>query len=164
MRRKTLAHCNGRSLKNWRRKSQAEMRARDDSRTLFVVGDKKQSIYSFQGADAAEFDRMKLKFNDQLALTPTPLNDRSLAYSFRSSSAILETVDAVFKDKAPSGFTPEEDHKAFKDRMPGAWIYGRMCQRSKRPRMRLGIDPLISPLSIITIPSLPVISPLKSKR
>ena len=93
--------------------------AREDSRTLFVVGDKKQSIYSFQGADAAEFDRMKLKFNDQLALTPTPLNDRSLAYSFRSSSAILETVDAVFKDKAPSGFTPEEDHKAFKDRMPG---------------------------------------------
>ena len=31
-------------------------------RTLFVVGDKKQSIYSFQGADVAAFDRMQRPF------------------------------------------------------------------------------------------------------
>ena len=31
-------------------------------RTIFVVGDKKQSIYSFQGADLAAFDRMKAAF------------------------------------------------------------------------------------------------------
>src|ERR1700753_167850 len=30
--------------------------ARDRTRTVFAVGDRKQSIYSFQGADTAEFD------------------------------------------------------------------------------------------------------------
>jgi hypothetical protein len=35
-------------------------------RTLFVVGDKKQSIYSFQGADAEAFDRMRAHFEDRL--------------------------------------------------------------------------------------------------
>ena len=34
----------------------------DAARTLFVVGDKKQSIYSFQGADVAAFDRMQRAF------------------------------------------------------------------------------------------------------
>ena len=31
--------------------------ARDAHRTVFAVGDRKQSIYSFQGADVDEFDR-----------------------------------------------------------------------------------------------------------
>ena len=31
--------------------------ARDAQRTVFAVGDRKQSIYSFQGADVDEFDR-----------------------------------------------------------------------------------------------------------
>ena len=53
-----------------------------EKRTLFVVGDKKQSIYSFQGADADAFDDMKNAFGDQLAHTLTPLYDRSLEYSF----------------------------------------------------------------------------------
>ena len=61
-----------------------------ENRTLFVVGDKKQSIYSFQGADADAFEAMKNIFGKQLALTKTPLIDRSLEYSFRSSSAILQ--------------------------------------------------------------------------
>ncbi len=35
-------------------------------RTLFVVGDKKQSIYSFQGADVAAFDQMRDAFQAKL--------------------------------------------------------------------------------------------------
>ena len=31
----------------------------DTNRTVFAVGDRKQSIYSFQGADADEFDRSR---------------------------------------------------------------------------------------------------------
>src|SRR6056297_3395215 len=38
----------------------------DVARTLFVVGDRKQSIYSFQGADAREFDRMRREFGHRL--------------------------------------------------------------------------------------------------
>ena len=37
--------------------------SRDRTRTVFAVGDRKQSIYSFQGADTAEFDRS----HDELA-------------------------------------------------------------------------------------------------
>ena len=89
------------------------------NRTLFVVGDKKQSIYSFQGADADAFEEMKNAFCKQLALTKTPLNDRSLEYSFRSSSAILRVVDETFSGKENSGFSPTLQHFAFKSKMPG---------------------------------------------
>ena len=91
----------------------------ESNRTLFIVGDKKQSIYSFQGADAGQFDCMKKSFSDQLALTHTPLNDRILEYSFRSSVAILRIVDATFQDKVESGFSLDQKHIAFKSDMPG---------------------------------------------
>ncbi|HAW45832.1 MAG TPA: double-strand break repair helicase AddA, partial [Roseovarius sp.] len=48
----------------------------DVRRTLFVVGDRKQSIYSFQGADAREFDRMRQEFGLRLDATGTPLQER----------------------------------------------------------------------------------------
>lgn len=91
----------------------------DVARTIFVVGDKKQSIYSFQGADPREFDRMQHEFATRLGATNTPLQSRVLAYSFRSSRAILTTVDCCFDQSAASGFTPEEGHKAFFDALPG---------------------------------------------
>jgi ATP-dependent helicase/nuclease subunit A len=88
-------------------------------RTIFVVGDKKQSIYSFQGANATEFDRMQTAFQEKLSLHEEPLHNRNLAYSFRSSPAILNTVDAVFEQRGESGFAPEEKHIAFHRTMPG---------------------------------------------
>ena len=91
----------------------------DTARTIFVVGDKKQSIYSFQGADPREFDRMQRDFAERLSATGTPLQSRVLAWSFRSSLAILTCVDCCFEDSAESGFAPEEQHKAFFDALPG---------------------------------------------
>ncbi|MAI57475.1 MAG: double-strand break repair helicase AddA, partial [Rhodobacteraceae bacterium] len=90
-----------------------------ENRTIFVVGDKKQSIYSFQGADAAAFEGMKKTFADQLAHTDRPLNDRSLEYSFRSSPAILSVVDETFAFKEKSGFSKLQSHLPFKPQMPG---------------------------------------------
>jgi ATP-dependent helicase/nuclease subunit A len=53
------------------RKSGAELIAGEGAssrdRTLFVVGDKKQSIYSFQGADVAAFDQKRGHFGSRLA-------------------------------------------------------------------------------------------------
>jgi len=82
------------------------------NRTLFVVGDKKQSIYSFQGADPAEFDRMKAEFQDRLSGTASHLQDLEMEYSFRSGAAILSAVDATFVGRDTSGFTQKEPHKA----------------------------------------------------
>jgi len=59
-------------------------------RTLFVVGDGKQSIYSFQGADLEGFARVQARIRASLA----PDEER-LETSFRSAGAILEVVDAV---------------------------------------------------------------------
>ncbi|MEO1139586.1 MAG: double-strand break repair helicase AddA [Pseudomonadota bacterium] len=91
----------------------------DAQRTIFVVGDKKQSIYSFQGADPDGFDRMKTDFADRLSVTDSPLQDMEMEYSFRSAQAILSLVDQVFAGHESSGFTQREPHKAFKSAMPG---------------------------------------------
>ena len=91
----------------------------DVNRTIFVVGDKKQSIYSFQGADPREFDRMKREFDQRLDALGRRLHSETLHYSFRSSSAVLRTVDSVFKDQPEAGFTPGEEHIPFKSTLPG---------------------------------------------
>lgn len=74
-------------------------RSEDSARTLFVVGDEKQSIFSFQGADPAEFSRMQRYFGDRVAQVQEGW-DVFLEHSFRSTRAVLEVVDAVFSDPA----------------------------------------------------------------
>ena len=91
----------------------------DTPRTIFVVGDKKQSIYSFQGADPGEFDRMQAEFKARLNAVDLALQDLTLEHSFRSSDAILRLVDLTFQSQDPAGFTKDALHKAFKEDMPG---------------------------------------------
>lgn len=91
----------------------------DVQRTIFVVGDKKQSIYSFQGADPREFDRMQRDFAERLDAAGTPLQTQRLEHSFRSSSAILDVVDATFQGCEASGFSPEQSHISFWPDLPG---------------------------------------------
>lgn len=79
--------------------------ARDGGRTLFVVGDEKQSIYSFQGAAPGEFDRMRRHFDERFRAAETPMEREELAASFRSAPAILSAVDAVFTDGAAEGLS-----------------------------------------------------------
>lgn len=91
----------------------------DILRTIFVVGDKKQSIYSFQGADPREFDRMRKDFADQLGAGGPGLQEMEMEYSFRSSQAILSFVDACFEGAENSGFAATQKHKAFHADLPG---------------------------------------------
>ncbi|SHH59658.1 double-strand break repair helicase AddA [Marivita hallyeonensis] len=90
-----------------------------DRRTIFVVGDKKQSIYSFQGADPKEFDRMRASFRAQMQGTDAPLLDGQLSYSFRSSMPILRVVDDLFKGRDEAGFLPDQTHISFHADLPG---------------------------------------------
>jgi ATP-dependent helicase/nuclease subunit A len=91
----------------------------DITRTIFVVGDKKQSIYSFQGADPAEFDRMREEFAARLQPTGNQLQNLSLEYSFRSSPAVLNLVDTCFEHDSDAGFPKDNRHIAFHGDMPG---------------------------------------------
>ena len=49
--------------------------ARDAQRTVFAVGDRKQSIYSFQGADIEEFDRSHRLLRQRVAAAGKPWRD-----------------------------------------------------------------------------------------
>lgn len=91
----------------------------DRHRTIFVVGDKKQSIYSFQGADPKGFDRMRDHFETELDGIGETLQITSLDHSFRSSPAILRAVDQTFFGERAKGVDTEVFHKAFHDEMPG---------------------------------------------
>ncbi|WP_210528487.1 double-strand break repair helicase AddA [Rubellimicrobium arenae] len=87
-------------------------------RTIFVVGDRKQSIFSFQGADAEGFDRMQAHFGERLGRIGQTLQSTALEYSFRSSEAVLRVVDATFQDHEGLGDAAPH-HLAFKAGMPG---------------------------------------------
>ncbi len=99
--------------------SSGEGARKEVARTLFVVGDKKQSIYSFQGADPREFDRMHAEFKTKMDAANQPFQSLTLAYSFRSSPAVLDVVDAAFAEKPEAGFGGEAAHQAFKRALPG---------------------------------------------
>ncbi len=67
--------------------------ARDAPRTIFAVGDRKQSIFSFQGAQPAEFDRQAKRL---AGLAGEAFREVALDVSFRSAAPVLALVDAVF--------------------------------------------------------------------
>ncbi|CAM5304090.1 double-strand break repair helicase AddA [Frigidibacter albus] len=93
--------------------------AREGRRTLFVVGDKKQSIYSFQGADLIAFDRMRDQFAGRFQAVGAAMQDLTLDHSFRSAPAVLRVVDLAFDGREDRGIGGAPLHLAFKAEMPG---------------------------------------------
>jgi ATP-dependent helicase/nuclease subunit A len=73
--------------------------AREASRTVFAVGDRKQSIFSFQGADVAGFEAARARLGQRVHDAGRGWRDEQLNVSFRSTSPVLALVDAVFADR-----------------------------------------------------------------
>jgi ATP-dependent helicase/nuclease subunit A len=74
--------------------------ARDGvTRTVFAVGDEKQSIFSFQGAAPREFDSRRRGLEKKFVDAGLKFDPVSFTYSFRSGSAILQSVDHVFREE-----------------------------------------------------------------
>jgi ATP-dependent helicase/nuclease subunit A len=69
-------------------------------RTIFAVGDEKQSIFSFQGAAPHEFDQRRRELHNRFTDAGLTFDPVSFTYSFRSGPAILQSVDHVFRDEA----------------------------------------------------------------
>jgi ATP-dependent helicase/nuclease subunit A len=65
-------------------------------RTIFAVGDEKQSIFSFQGAAPAAFDDMRRYFERQFDTPDLGWRYLRFHHSFRSGEAVLGSVDQVF--------------------------------------------------------------------
>ena len=71
--------------------------AREEDRTIFAVGDAKQSIYGFQRADPASFARWRETFAARVAAAGKGWCAAELVRSFRSTAPVLEAVDRVFE-------------------------------------------------------------------
>ncbi len=99
--------------------------ARDNvKRTVFAVGDEKQSIFSFQGAKPKEFDAMRRLFERQFDLPELGWRYLKFHRSFRSGQSVLGSVDQVFKAREVyASITTDEigipEHQALPDAAPG---------------------------------------------
>ncbi len=92
-------------------------------RTLFAVGDEKQSIFSFQGADPAQFDIRRRFFENRAMQAGRDFSYKHLRTSRRSAPEILRFVDETFADPAArDGLTSsnlEIEHEALRTEAKG---------------------------------------------
>ncbi|NTF70185.1 double-strand break repair helicase AddA [Rhizobium rhizogenes] len=70
--------------------------ARQTLRTIFAVGDEKQSIYSFQGARPERFSEESDRTRRRVATSGQQFSSIRLPLSFRSTADVLAAVDHVF--------------------------------------------------------------------
>lgn len=77
---------------------------RESEETVFCVGDEKQSIYSFQGADPRGFISWGERLAGQATMAEKKFERPGLNASFRSSGLVLAAVDLAF---GPEGGAPE---------------------------------------------------------
>lgn len=78
--------------------------------TLFVVGDIKQSIYSFQGSKPWLFQTLQPVFKDLIEAQGGTFQTVALQTSYRTAPAPLEVVDAIFQ-KDSSGVAAEGEYR-----------------------------------------------------
>ncbi len=90
------------------------------NRTLFVVGDEKQSIFSFQNAAPKEFANMRRYFQSAHDKSGQDFAVCKFEHSFRSGAAILSAVDEVFKRGEIAASVTSD-----RDRLPAAHRVGR---------------------------------------
>lgn len=104
--------------------------ARDLNRTIFIIGDDKQSIYSFQGSDPNISSEIFSYYQEKLS-TSFELNKVDLGRSFRSAHKILELVDLIFKDTRHMGSLDYQPHRAIKDNIGRVEIWPQIKNKSE---------------------------------
>ena len=131
---------------------------RERPRTVFAVGDAKQSIFSFQGADPNAFVEMRRHFAARAAEAQAGWHTVALETSFRSTDAVLQAVDAVFAqadaadgvalDGAPIRHEPHRKGHAGRvelwplvepidDETPAGWSLPIVSEPAREPDQRL---------------------------
>ncbi len=91
-------------------------------RTVFAVGDTKQSIFGFQRADPRKLAEMREWFAQRIAEAGRGFDPVDLTVSFRSTAAVLDAVDWVFEqDAAVKGVAPKGNvtHEPSRTEAPG---------------------------------------------
>lgn len=104
-------------------------------RTLFVVGDRKQSIYRFQGADPEGFLHYERHYRDWFAATAQPFETLTLGRSFRSGEAVLALVDTLCAHPAMQAAIADEDtsHELHRSHAPGCVVWWPLAEKPQTP-------------------------------
>jgi ATP-dependent helicase/nuclease subunit A len=89
------------------------------SRSIFAVGDHKQSIYSFQGAAPKAFAEQRVYFDEVIGKANKKFKEVTFEVSFRSTCQVLETVDKVFAQAVARNGVGESSHSANRINEPG---------------------------------------------
>jgi ATP-dependent helicase/nuclease subunit A len=112
--------------------------ARDGTlRTVFAVGDEKQSIFSFQGAAPREFAERRQRFGSRFKAAGLDFESISFTYSFRSGAGVLRAVESVFQSPdVYRSVTTDRDgmppHEALDDAGPGLIELWPLTENDKR--------------------------------
>lgn len=114
-------------------------------RTMFVVGDEKQSIFSFQGADPAEFGRQYRKIMRRAEEAGRKHERIPLQVSYRSTQDILSAVDQVFSfTENARGLGVDEDgivHVANRRNDPGEVVVWPLEEQPEKPEKEHWFQP-----------------------
>lgn len=100
-------------------------RAENRPRSIFVVGDRKQSIFSFHGADPEAFARVRRFFGDRARAAGRTFDPVGLDTSFRTTEPVLRLVDEVFsspESAAALGLETGETLRHFSNREQDAGL------------------------------------------
>jgi len=89
--------------------------ARTIDRTIFIVGDMKQSIFSFQGASPELFQQAGEFFADKVVAIDKPWHMLDMQVSFRSNQTVLNLVNAICAANSLHSSHKPVEHIAHRD-------------------------------------------------
>lgn len=101
--------------------------------SLFVVGDTKQSIYGFQGADPNAFAQSRDEISKQIENNVRAIREIPLTQSFRSTAPVLSTVDRFFSNTTVINISrfANNTHVCFRKTAQGAVELHKLVSKSE---------------------------------
>lgn len=130
-------------------------------RSVFVVGDEKQSIFGFQGADPAGFNEMRERIAAESAAIDRDFRPVQLEVSFRTTPPVLEVVDQTFAGPVlhrrlglPPGTTLRHfSHRAREAGLVELWPLVPKVKKDKKDPWTLPFDPPEAERTVTTLPA-----------
>jgi len=121
--------------------------ASNNNRTIFVVGDEKQSIFSFQGANINIFKQMYQFYASKAGQINKPFFQINLDFSFRSAKPILALVDSIFSNpemaKKISIMGEDIRHRVFRENAFGKVVLMKLFQAEASSKPPENLDELL---------------------
>lgn len=122
-------------------------RSNEINRTLFVVGDQKQSIFSFQRASPEKFIEMRQWFKNKIKSQDKNFEEVNFNVSFRSVKSVLNLVDSIFSiPEIKAGLDTESIcHESFRYTQAGLIELWPIFENPKKEEF----DPWEPPINVI---------------